>query len=114
MDIAVRLPRTRLDRQRVEERRRLAERWLPLNPSYLVGTFSAPLAVAYWVIAGGWVEAFWPAVIVFSLIAAGPLVFRALAQPYPQRRIFESIASFWLVPCVVFAHSQLSPIVDAV
>lgn len=85
----------------------------PLRLSDLIVTGSATLVVAYLAFAGAWAPGATASMVVFGVIALGPLVFRALASSFPNIRVFDVIASFWLLPSVAVGHSFMGPVVDA-
>jgi hypothetical protein len=86
---------------------------LPLRLVDVVITTMATFAVAVLLLTGPWVPGFTSALVSFAIIAVGPPVFRGLAWRYPSRRIFDVIASFWLLPSAVVGHSNMGALVDA-
>ena len=86
---------------------------LPLRLVDLVITSLATLGAAYLVIAARWVPGWLPAFITLSIIALGPPVFRGLAVKWPNIKLFDFLASIWLMPSVIFGHFCLEPVVNA-
>src|SRR5262249_28749910 len=86
---------------------------LTLQLSEVVISAMAFLAAAYLVIRGRWVPGAGAAAAVFGTIGATPLVFRWLAQAYPRQKIFDLVASFWLIPATALGHTHLGPLMDA-
>jgi hypothetical protein len=86
---------------------------LPLRLSDVVITSLGTLAASLLLIVARWVPGCLPAALTFVVIALGPPVFRALARRFPRFRIFDVIASFWLLPCIIAAHASLGPLIDA-
>ena len=87
---------------------------LPLRLSDLVTTSAATLVVAYLVIAGRWVPGWWKSAIAFSLIAVGAPLLRALAMRLPRWRVFDFLASVWILPAAGLGHFHYGQLVDAV
>ena len=86
---------------------------LQLRGVDVVVTTMASFAAAYVLLIGHWAPRANAAAAVFAVIAAGPPTFRWLARRYPHRRIFDFIASVWLMPSVILAHGSLGPLVDS-
>ena len=76
-------------------------------------TSAATLAAAYLVFFARWVPGWESSAVTYTVIALGPPVWRALTRRYPHRKVFEFIASFWLLPSVIAAHFAMEPLLDA-
>ncbi len=92
---------------------RVADARVSLQPYDVVISGVATLALVYLVAAARWAPGFWQSAGVFTVIALGPPGFRWLSRKYPQQRVFEIAASFWLLPSAALGHDALGPIVDA-
>ncbi len=89
------------------------EEALPLRGVDVVVTTMASFAAAFVLLIGHWAPGALVAAGTFAVIAVGPPLFRWLARRYPHRRVFDFIASVWLMPSAIFAHGSLGPLVDA-
>ncbi|MFZ5470479.1 MAG: phosphatase PAP2 family protein [Myxococcota bacterium] len=90
------------------------ETGLPLRLTDVVVMSMGALAVACLLVVARWTPGAMASIFAFSLIAAGPLVFRALARRFPKHGVFDLIASFWLLPAAVVGHTFVGPLADAV
>ncbi|MBX5481500.1 MAG: phosphatase PAP2 family protein [Myxococcaceae bacterium] len=86
---------------------------VPLKALDAIITSMATFAAAYLAIAARWVPGWRPAFLILCAIAMGPVVFRGLAWRYPETRIWDFLASFWLLPSVILGHFTLEPVVTA-
>jgi hypothetical protein len=86
---------------------------LPLRLVDVVVTSTATLAAAYLLFFARWVPGWGGSAVAYAIIALGPPVLRALARRYPEKKVFEFLASFWLLPSVIAAHYALEPLLDA-
>lgn len=86
---------------------------LPLRLVDVVVTAFGTLAAAYLTFFARWVPGWEKSAIAYAVMALGPPVLRGLASKYPKRRVFDVLASFWMLPCVIAGHFALEPLVDA-
>jgi hypothetical protein len=93
---------------------RVREEGLPLRLADVVLTSVATLLVAYLVLAGRWVPGWWQAALVYALIAVGAPLLRALALRFPRVRLFDLLASVWILPSAGLGHFHFGTVVDAV
>jgi hypothetical protein len=87
---------------------------LSLRLGDVVLSGAAFFAAAFAGVFGYWVPDVWMTVVVYTGIGIGPLLFRWLSALYPQVKLLEVAASFWLLPSAFFGHRYLGPIVDVV
>lgn len=87
---------------------------LPVRLVDVIITSLATWGALYLIVFGRWVPGWMPAAATLTVIALGPPVLRALAWRFPRIRALDFLASFWLLPSVIFGHFCLEPIVDAV
>jgi len=94
--------------------RRVQEEGLPLRLADVVLTSVSTLVVAYLVIAGRWVPGWWRSAIAFAVIAVGAPLLRGLALRFPKWRVFDFLASVWVLPAAGIGHFHFGALVDAV
>lgn len=87
---------------------------LPLRLNDVIITSLATFAAAYLAISGRWVPGWFESFVKLSIIAVGPVIFRALAAKYPQSKLWDFVASTWLMPSVIMGHFALEPLLTAV
>jgi hypothetical protein len=78
----------------------------------VVITTGATVVVISLLLEGLWAPGAPLALGVFTAVALGPPVLRWLASRFPGRRIFDVLASTWLVPSAILGHAHLGPVVD--
>jgi hypothetical protein len=78
----------------------------------LIVSVSAASAI-YLLLDGRWVPHVGQSIALFSIIALGLPVLRALARRWPKVRLFDLLASLWILPSAGMAHSAMQGLLDA-
>jgi len=94
--------------------RAVREEGLPLRLADVVITSAAMVAVLLVVVLGRWMPGWWRSALAFLGIAVGAPLLRGLALRFPKARVFDFLASVWILPAAGIGHFHLGPLVDAV